>query len=222
MGCQWNQLYYPIMWTTLTFLFSLVLVPRTSLTFFKNQLMLKFLRPKMTRRSSGGFSPVNFEFFAAELSKMYIIWSGMLLYLLYLVFFPWFSGYAVMENHNKMYLHYKGWSTKYLANTSKRPYIGFPDVMVIVLPHLLFVVLPAFLVIAAERALCLGHDISQMAKKDDDHHKKIWYTNYVGVLHWFRKILILLCLPIVWKHWKVCFPFNLNSYTCKFKLCAAY
>ena len=156
---------------------------------------------------------------------MYIIWSGMLLYLLYLVVFPWFSGYAVMENHNKMYLHYKGWSTKYLANTSKRPYIGFPDVMVIVLPHLLFVVLPAFLVIAAiaaERALCLGHDISQMAKKDDDHHKQTWYTNYVGVLHWFRKILILLCLPIVWKHWKVCFPFNLNSYTCKFKLCAAY
>jgi len=79
--------------------------------------------------------------------------------------------------------------------------------MVIVLPHLLFVVLPAFLVIAAiaaERALCLGHDISQMAKKDDDHHKKTWYTNYVGVLHWFRKILILLCLPIVWKHWKHC------------------
>ena len=224
MGCQWNQLYYPIMWTTLTFLFSLVLVPRTSLTFFKNQLMLKFLRPKMTRRSSGGFSPVNFEFFAAELSKMYIIWSGMLLYLLYLVFFPWFSGYAVMENHNKMYLHYKGWSTKYLANTSKRPYIGFPDGMVIVLPHLLFVVLPAFLVIAAiaaERALCLGHDISQMAKKDDDHHKKTWYTNYVGVLHWFRKILILLCLPIVWKHWKVCFPFNFNSYTCNFKLYVA-
>jgi hypothetical protein len=73
----------------------------------------------MTRRSSGGFSPVNFEFFAAELSKMYIIWSGMLLYLLYLVFFPWFSGYAVMENDNKMYLHYKGWNTKYLANTSK-------------------------------------------------------------------------------------------------------
>jgi hypothetical protein len=97
--------------------------------------------------------------------------------------------------------------------------------MVIVLPHLLFVVLPAFLVIAAiaaERALCLGHDISQMAKKDDDHHKKTWHTNYVGVLHWFRKILILLCLPIVWKHWKVCFPFNFNSYTCNFKLYVAY
>uniref|UniRef100_A0A0A9DFU0 Uncharacterized protein n=1 Tax=Arundo donax TaxID=35708 RepID=A0A0A9DFU0_ARUDO len=52
MGCQWNQLYYPIMWSTLAFLFSLVLVPQTSLTFFENQFMSKFLSPKMTRRSS--------------------------------------------------------------------------------------------------------------------------------------------------------------------------
>ncbi|OEL16685.1 putative metallophosphoesterase [Dichanthelium oligosanthes] len=219
MGCQWNQLYYPIMWTTLAFLFSFVLVPRTSFTFYENQIMLKFLRPKMTRRSSGSFAPVNFDFFAVELSKIYFVWSGMLLYLLYLVFFPWFTGYAVTENHNKMYLHYRGWSTKYLANTSTMPYIGLPDVMVIVLPHLLFVVLPAFLIIAAiaaERALYLGHDISQRAKKDDDHHKETRYTKY-GIFHWFRKILILLCLPIVWKHWKVCFLFNFNSHTCNLK-----
>ncbi|CAL5089792.1 unnamed protein product [Urochloa decumbens] len=207
MGCQWNQLYFPIMWTTLAFLFSLVLVPRTSLTFYENQFMLKLLKPKMTRRSSGGFSPVNFEFFGVELSKMYIIWSGMLLYLLYLVFFPWFTGYAVMENHNKMYLHYKGWSTKYLANTSSMPYIGLPDVMVIVLPHLLFVVLPAFLIIAAiaaERALYLGHNIYQRAKKDGDHYKETCYAEYLCIFYWIRKILILLCLPIVWKHWKHC------------------
>ncbi|WVZ62693.1 hypothetical protein U9M48_012407, partial [Paspalum notatum var. saurae] len=200
MGCQWNQLYYPIMWTTLAFLFSLVLVPRTSLTFYENQIMLKFLRPKMTRRS---YSPVNFEFLGVELSKMYFIWSGMLLYLLYLVFFPWLAGYPVTENHNKMYLHYKGWSTKYITST----YIGLPDVMVIVLPHLLFVVLPAFLVIAAiaaERALYLGYQLSHTANKDDDHYKERRYLKHTCIFHWFRKILILACLPIVWKHWKHC------------------
>ncbi|KAF8731678.1 hypothetical protein HU200_015607 [Digitaria exilis] len=221
MGCQWNQLYFPIMWTTLAFLFPLVLVPCTSLAFYDIQFMLKFLRRKKTRRSSRAFTPVNFEFFRVELSKMYVIWSGMLLYLLYLVFFPWFTGYAVTENHNKMYFQYRGWSTKYLANSSSMPYIGLPDVMVIVLPHLLFVVLPAFLVIAAiaaERALYLGHDISLRAKKDDDHYKS-WYTKYVSIFYWLRKILLLLCMPIIWKHWKVCFPFNFDSYTQKFPFC---
>ncbi|KXG34890.1 hypothetical protein SORBI_3002G104600 [Sorghum bicolor] len=206
MGCQWNQLYYPIMWTTLAFLFSLVLVPRTSLTFYENQFMSKFIRPKMTRRSLGDFVPVNFEYFAVELSKMYFIWSGMLFYLLYLVFFPWFTGYAVTENYNKMYLHYRGWSTRFLADTTALPYIGLPDVMVIVLPHLLFVVLPAFLLIAAiaaERALYLGHHFSQRTKKDDDHCQKAWHMKNVYIFYWLRKILILLCLPIVWKHWKV-------------------
>ncbi|KAJ1288863.1 hypothetical protein BS78_02G120400 [Paspalum vaginatum] len=202
MGCQWNQLYYPIMWTTLTFLVSLVLVPRTSLTFYENQIMLKFLRPNMTR-SSGGFSPVNFEFLGLELSNIYFILSGMLLYLLYLVFCPWLAGYPVTENHHKMYLHYRGWSTKYL--TSTMPYIGLPDVMVIILPHLLFVVLPAFLVIAAiaaERALYLGYQLSHTANKDDDHYKERRYLKHTCIFHWFRKILILACLPIVWKHWK--------------------
>ena len=204
------------MWTTLAFLFSLVLVPRTSLTFYENRFMSKFMRPELTGRSLGGFSPVNFEYFAVELSKMYFIWSGMLFYLLYLVFFPWFTGYAVTENYNKMYLHYRGWSTRYLANTTALPCIGLPDVMVIVLPHLLFVVLPAFLLIAAiaaERALYLGHHFSQRTKKDDDHYKKAWHMKNVYIFYWLRKILILLCLPIVWKHWKVCFPFNLNSCT---------
>lgn len=211
MGCQWNQLYYPIMWSTLTILFSLILIPRTSLTFYENQFMLKCLTPKMTAGNSFG----SFDFFAVELSKMYFVWSGMLLYLLYLVFFPWFAGYAVTENRNKMYLHYKGWSTSYIANTSTAPYIGLPDVMVIVLPHLLLVVFPAFFIIAAiatERAAYLGHHLSQTAKKEhDNYNERRKYMQNVWIFRSFRKSLILLCLPIVWKHWKVCFPFNLNS-----------
>ncbi|KAL6646432.1 hypothetical protein ACP70R_018040 [Stipagrostis hirtigluma subsp. patula] len=207
MGCQWNQLYYPIMWSTFAFLFSLILIPRTSLTFYEDQFMLNFRSPKTTTRSSSGrLSSVNFDFFAVEISKIYSIWTGMLVYLLYLIFFPWFSGYAVTQNSNKMYLHYKGWSASYFGNTRTVPYLGLPDVMVIVLPHLLFVVLPAYLVIvaiAAERAVYLRRHLSWTAKKHDDHYKRGRNCmKHAWIFHCFRKFLILLCLPIAWKHWK--------------------
>uniref|UniRef100_A0A0E0LJ96 Uncharacterized protein n=1 Tax=Oryza punctata TaxID=4537 RepID=A0A0E0LJ96_ORYPU len=206
MGCQWGQLYHPIMWSTLAFLCLLILIPRTSLMLYENH-MLKCFSSKMAAGSSGRHLLVSFEYFAAELSKMYSVWSGMLIYLLYLIFFPWFAGYAVTENHNKMYLYYKGWSTSNLANVSTAaPYIGLPDVMVIVLPHLLFVVLPAFLIIAAiaaNRAAYLAH-ISHKAKKDDDHYEERKCIQNIWIFRCFRKFLILLCLPIAWKHWKHC------------------
>ncbi|XP_015695409.1 putative metallophosphoesterase At3g03305 isoform X2 [Oryza brachyantha] len=205
MGCQWGQLYHPIMWSTLASLCLLILIPRTSLMLYENH-MLKYLSSKMTGGSSGRHLLASFEYFAPDLSKMYSVWSGMLIYLLYLVFFPWFSGFAVTENHNKMYLYYKGWSTSSLANVSTVPYIGLADVMVIVLPHLLFVVLPAFLTIAAIAAnraaylACISHN----AKKDDDHYKGRQYIPRIWIFRCFRRFLILLCLPIAWKHWKHC------------------
>nr|XP_025882734.1 putative metallophosphoesterase At3g03305 [Oryza sativa Japonica Group] len=206
MGCQWGQLYQPIMWSTLAFLCLLILIPRTLLMLYENH-MLKCRSSKTAAGSSGRHLLISFEYFAAELSKMYSVWSGMLIYLLYLVFFPWFAGNAVTENHNKMYLYYKGWSTSNLANLSTAaPYIGLPDVMVIVLPHLLFVVLPAFLIIAAiaaNRAAYLVH-ISHKAKKDDDHYEERKCIHHVWIFRCFRRFLILLCLPIAWRHWKHC------------------
>ncbi|KAL5198319.1 hypothetical protein ABZP36_001831 [Zizania latifolia] len=205
MGCQWGQLYYPIMWCTLAFLFSLIIIPCTLLMLYENH-KLKCLNSMMAGGCSGRRLLVSFKYFAAELAKMYSVWSGMLIYLLYLVFFPWFAGYAVTENHKKMYLYYKGWNSSNLANVSTVPYIGLPDVMVIVLPHLLFVVLPAFLIIAAiaaDRAAYVTN-ISHMEKKDDDHYKERRYMQHVWISGCFRKALIFLCLPIAWKHWKHC------------------
>ncbi|TVU39676.1 hypothetical protein EJB05_13108, partial [Eragrostis curvula] len=207
MGCQWNQLYYPIMWSALAFLFSLVLIPHSSLTFYENQFMSKLLCPKVTRRSSRDISPVCSEYFSVDFSKMVFLWSGMLLYLLFLVFFPWFSGNAVTESHGKMYLHYKGWTSSYLAHTSSVPYIGWPDVMVIVLPHLIFVVVPAFIVITAitaERAVYLRYCLSWTIKKDGSLRKQGRHMQRFWTFRCFRKFLIFLCMPIVWKHWKHC------------------
>uniref|UniRef100_A0A0E0Q6K2 Uncharacterized protein n=1 Tax=Oryza rufipogon TaxID=4529 RepID=A0A0E0Q6K2_ORYRU len=164
MGCQWGQLYQPIMWSTLAFLCLLILIPRTLLMLYENH-MLKCRSSKTAAGSSGRHLLISFEYFAAELSKMYSVWSGMLIYLLYLVFFPWFAGNAVTENHNKMYLYYKA--------------------------------------IAANRAAYLVH-ISHKAKKDDDHYEERKCIHHVWIFRCFRRFLILLCLPIAWRHWKHC------------------
>jgi len=60
---------------------------------------------------------------------------------------------------------------------------------------------------AAERTAFREHYLSQSGKKKDDHYQKsrrqierdsLWSGR------WIRKILIVLCLVVLWKHWKQC------------------
>jgi small-conductance mechanosensitive channel len=104
---------------------------------------------------------------------------------------------------------YRGWTVKRSSSGNEAFHAGTPDVMVIVLPHLCFVVLPTIVILAAmaaERTAFREHYLSQSGKKKDDHfqksrrqveHDSLWSGR------WIRKILIVLCLVVLWKHWKV-------------------
>ena len=140
---------------------------------------------------------------------MTLIWSGILLYVLYLLLFPWFFGYVFTESHSMAYMTYRGWAVPHLNNSSGLPYIGVPDVMVVVLPHLCFVVLPTILVIAAmaaEKTAYRTHYLSLSGKKEDDLYKEskkhMRHASFCSGC-WMRKLLLLVCLVILWKHWKV-------------------
>ncbi|KAF7833741.1 putative metallophosphoesterase [Senna tora] len=113
---------------------------------------------------------------------------------------------------------YMGWVVKTHNGTGKHEYLGFPDIMVVVLPHLFFVVLPAILVtaaLAAERGIYREHILSNSGKKVDDHDPKIQravsYDKQRSRLSnfWFgkrriRKVLYVVCLAICWKHFMNC------------------
>uniref|UniRef100_A0A1D1YMW8 Putative metallophosphoesterase At3g03305 n=1 Tax=Anthurium amnicola TaxID=1678845 RepID=A0A1D1YMW8_9ARAE len=215
MGCHWASIYRPILWLILPILFGLLLIPRVLLIWSKNHYSFKSVTHSFYERSIGKFLLAGSMWILTELSKLTFIWSGLLVYLLYLTFFPWFSGNVFTDSGHKGYMTHKGWDVKMPGGSIKKSYVGSPDVMVIVLPHLCFVVLPAVLVmaaLAAEKAAYRVHYMSLSGKKQDDYIKSKRHANPARSRRiicfrsrrWIRNILLLFCLAILWKHWKSC------------------
>lgn len=203
MGCQWAALYYPIFWFLFLFLVYALLIPKALLIFSKKQYTYKNLSA-----NKGIVSGITW--FLTELCRVSIVWFGFVGYLFYLVLFPWFFGIVFTDGGERGYMTYRGWVVKPSNNRQKVEFIGSPDIMVIVLPHLLFVILPALLVIGAltaERGVHRVHFLSLSGKKQDDFD---WERNRLNrrskchLKRWFRKIMILICLAICLKHFKNC------------------
>ncbi|XP_017975987.1 PREDICTED: putative metallophosphoesterase At3g03305 isoform X1 [Theobroma cacao] len=210
MGCQWAALYYPILWLTMYFLLLLLLIPRAFLIFSRKQHTYKnFLAAK------GLINGI--AWVLQELCRVPIAWFGFLGYLFYLVLFPWFVGQVFTDGGDRGYMTYMGWVVK-SSNNKRNDYIGSPDIMVVVLPHLIFVVLPAIFfagALAAERAVHRDNFLSISGKKADDYSRlnkrSLRYDsrgNRRSKFHfdgrWMRSILLVLCLAICWKHFKNC------------------
>ncbi|KAL6136362.1 hypothetical protein ACLB2K_061657 [Fragaria x ananassa] len=116
------------------------------------------------------------------------------------------------------YMTYMGWVVKSFNEDGKHEYVGSPDVMVVVLPHLLFVVFPAILVsgaLAAEKHIYREHVLSLSGKKEDDPdqegRRSLWYgyqgsrkSNSCVGDRWIRKVLLVICLAICGKHFMSC------------------
>ncbi|XVF30255.1 hypothetical protein REPUB_Repub16aG0041400 [Reevesia pubescens] len=211
MGCQWAALYYPVLWLALYFLLLVLLIPRAFLFFSRKQYTYKnFLTAKGLIYLIG--------LVLQELCMVPIAWFSFLGYIFYLILFPWFTGQVFTDGEDKGYMTYMGWVVKSSNNKGNHDYIGSPDVMVIVLPHLIFVVLPSIFLtgaLAAERAVHRDNFLSVSGKKEDDYSsldkRSLRYDSrgsrrskfrFGG--HWVRLILLLLCLAICWKHFKNC------------------
>ncbi|KAL5836655.1 hypothetical protein ACOSQ3_013824 [Xanthoceras sorbifolium] len=211
MGVQWATLYYPILWSALYFLFFILLVPKVLLVFSEKQYTYKNFVTK-----KGIIDGI--VWILQELCKIPMVWYGILVYLFYLLLFPWFFGQVFTDGGNKGYMTYMGWVVKTFNKKDMHEYIGSPDVMVVVLPHLLFVVLPATFLcgaLAAERAVHKEHVLSLSGKKEDDYSRKNDRSlshDYQGSrrdkfclgVRWIRKILIVVCLALCWKHFMNC------------------
>ncbi|KAL4633757.1 hypothetical protein ACB092_04G145100 [Castanea dentata] len=211
IGCQWAALYNPILWSTLYFIFFILLTPKALLIYSKKQYTFK------TFIANKGF--INgIAWVLQELCRVPILWYGMLGYLLHLIFLPWFSGQVFSDGKDREYMTYMGWVVKSSDGRGKHEYVGSPDIMVVVLPHLFFVVLPSILVIgflAAERAIYREYFLSLSGKKEDDFDQgkmSFLLYGYQGIQNskfsfgkrWIRKLLLVVCLAICWMHFKSC------------------
>ncbi|KAI4305130.1 hypothetical protein L6164_028516 [Bauhinia variegata] len=111
---------------------------------------------------------------------------------------------------------YMGWAVKNSSGKGKHEYLGSPDVMVVVIPHLVFVVLPAVLVagaLTAERAIYQEHMFPLSGKKNDDYDLKLKgkrslsnskqsgkLLSFLSMERRIRKVLCVICLAVCWKH----------------------
>ncbi|KAK7340396.1 hypothetical protein VNO77_21098 [Canavalia gladiata] len=211
MGCQWAALYYPLFWSALCFMFIFLLLPKALLVFpnkiytYKNFVANKGL--------------VNGVLWVLqELCRVRSLWFGWIGYLFYLILFPWFIGQVFTEGKNMVYMTYMGWAVEDSNGKGKHEYVGSPDNMVVVLPHLVFVVLPSLLVscaLTAERAIYQERVLAFSRKKKDDldmdSRKPVLNGNQSSIVsnmhfgkRWIRKLLLLVCLAICWKHFMNC------------------
>ncbi|XP_031387978.1 putative metallophosphoesterase At3g03305 isoform X1 [Punica granatum] len=210
MGCQWAALYGPILWSVFCFLFSLLLIPKVLWLCTNKQLTYA---SSLANKSI--FSGV--AWILQELCNIPVVWFGFLGYLFFLLLFPWFIG-QVFTNGGKGYMTYKGWVVKSISQRGGNFFLGHPDIMVIVIPHLVFVVLPAVLVaaaLAAERTRYQEKFRTTMEKKEDDYsllHKGSVKHDIQGSRtskfrfgnRWTQKFLLVVCLGIFWKHFSNC------------------
>lgn len=206
MGCQWDALYYPMLWLSLLCIFSILLLPKALLIFTKKH---------SPNKEKGRVS--NLAMVLTELDKLWVVWLSMMIYTFYLISFPWFSGQVFTDGGERGYMTYKGWVVNLVKERKNMEFIGSPDIMVVVLPHIIFVVLPAILVVgalAAERWIYRVRFLLLSGKKEDDYSWKTKRSLSVNRLYkgemfcfgkrWIRKILLVVCLAICWKHFQNC------------------
>lgn len=213
MGCQWDALYGPLLWCAFCFLFSLLLIPK--LLLYNNK---QFTHESFNTKK-GIFTGV--AWILQELCYIPVVWFGFLGYLFFLLLFPWFIG-RVFTNGGKGYMTYKGWVVKSISQRGGTFFLGYPDIMVIVIPHLIFVVFPSLLIaaaLAAEKAQYKERVRTTLEKKEDDYSQQHGgsvkldsHGSRISKLRfgnrWARKFLLAVCLGIFCKHFLVSFQLS--------------
>jgi hypothetical protein len=209
IGIQWASIYHPALWCAISLIFSLLLAPQVSAVVFKDQFTYKSPYTNGNQRTFLKSLVGGFVWLFVELARVILVWFLLLVYTIYLVFLPWLFGHPITEDSSLTYMTHRGWILKTPNSGNEVVHAGIPDVMVIVLPHLYFVLLPTVVILAAmaaERTAFREHYLSRSGKKKDDYYQKsrrqIEHENFWNG-RWIRKFLCLLCLVVLWKHWKV-------------------
>ncbi|KAF3622824.1 putative metallophosphoesterase [Capsicum annuum] len=208
MGCQWEALYYPILWSFYLLTLPILVFPKAIFVYLRKQYTYKNLVG-----NKGLLTCV--AWISSELYNLPLVWFSIISYLFYLILCPWLSGQVFSKGGERGYMTYRGWVLRF-SEKEKVVYHGFPDIMVVVLPHLYFVVLPTIIVIGAlvaEKAIFQDHLRALSAKKEDDYLVKYNVSaptsgrnKTLTLLHrrWIRKMLLLISLAICWKHFLNC------------------
>ncbi|XP_051120051.1 putative metallophosphoesterase At3g03305 isoform X2 [Andrographis paniculata] len=210
MGCQWDALYNPILWLFYFLVLSMLLIPKIFLSFSRRQYTYRSFKANKCFTNC-------LTWIFVELYNLPEVWPCLIVYLFYLLLCPWFYGQVLTEDMDRAYMTYRGWVMG-SNDLGRLEFLGFPDVMVVVLMHLYLVVFPTILTIialAAESGVYQDYLLSISSKKKDDYDggsknfqsPKTRATREPEIIlrwRWFRKFLLFVTLAIFWRHFKSC------------------
>lgn len=168
MGFVWEQVFTMLTWLAFTILFIFFILPKIFLHFhlgnggyqrWSFHLFRKGNQKLTVRRASKLFM-----WFFLQGCTSNVVWWGQLVVWVWLIFLPWYWGQALGENYTIGFMSLGGWKvhvSEFLSPQTQSG-LGWPDLMVIVLPYLYFVVLPLYTLIFALSAETFLHEIYQM------------------------------------------------------------
>ena len=105
MGCQWAALYYPIFWSAIYLMLSILFIPKICLIFSKEQYFYK------TSICEKGLITC-MAWVLQDLCRIPVVCFGILGYLIYLISCPWLIGQVFTDSENRGYMTYRGWVVK--------------------------------------------------------------------------------------------------------------
>lgn len=169
LGVKWENVFPVALWSTISVLLSLLVASKLSLwRLEKNgkyeEWMTSVFRPSSTLRGAVcKIFKVPFAGLVELCSRNFFVWVGVVSYVLYLTFFPWFSGRILADGYPIGYLSLHGWTVKpsNVESVHTVSGLGVPDIMVIVMAYLYGVLVPLLVVISVLSAERAGFEFHQ-------------------------------------------------------------
>lgn len=180
MGFVWEQVFIVLMWSAFTALLTFFILPKLFFHFlmqngYYHRWFFSLFRVD-TQKFTARKAVKLFVWFFIQGCAGKVIWWGQLLVLVWLIFFPWFWGQALAEGSPLGFMSIRGWTVRLGGTLPPQSGLGWPDLMVVVLPYLYFVVLPLYTLIFALSAETALHELylldtpANLKKKEQADH----------------------------------------------------
>lgn len=177
MGFVWDEVFPILVSSAFAALVSMFIFPKLYFHFlvksgYYNRWVFSLFRADSKQKFTAQKAFEFFMWFFIQGCGNGAIWWGQLLTVAYLIFFPWFWGQVLAEGYPIGYMSVWGWTVQAGGNSPSQGGLGWPDLMVIVLPYFYLVLLPLFTLIfalSAERSLREFHalDAPPILKKKE-------------------------------------------------------
>lgn len=204
---HWETLHAVLFWSNISFLTALLLLPRMVILFMEVSRPCQSQAPPAPLSSSTGWRRLCswLLWFLVEGSRSGVLWPIMGLYLVYLLFFPWFRANAASSDGDLGRMSASGWTMEPSGCPIKEEKLGVPDVMTITLPFMYLVAAPLLLIIyslfAERSAFYLKNP--RRGRPDLGASKLVSKRSNLARGRWVRAVILLASVIFACIHLKV-------------------